>query len=502
MKRNAQRRWSDSGPSFRRGRQRPARRATPGRFDFVPASEPLVLPISNPDRVAAAAVGPLLRVYGDLDPANGEISCGITGSTSRRKSRPVQCRKRCRKRCDLVDPLIDKLDTLVSGFAAKVNEALKPGAMSVEDLDPEGTGPIAVEDRRTTGQSPISMPGRWKTAMPQARSAIVERYANVREQLKAIYDTYDNYPPWSYEQIYRNANAVVAIGVPGASQAICSGVLVGQDLVLTAGHCFKFYPPDELEVWFDLCRGPGRCSGIRKRVRSASWLRRPGTSMTPSSIVRNSAGISTTTPSSASCRRGNDPHLIPRVSLPSCQMEPAESPPDDAAPEIQAQWQDMREEWQTRCIRSPQCLLRCARQARAASLRRGLSQRGRARRCTTTVGCTCRTNSPANDFDELKLEIEADYKEHPEREAILKQFTDSYVLRDRQYFLEDVRVYWPAEDGHRGRHVSRQLRLPRLRSRRALPRRHVDQRRRGPRRTAAGELATPRVGAAGLCHNQ
>ena len=100
---------------------------------------------------------------------------------------------------------MSELDTLLSGFAAKVNEALKPGAMSVEDLDPEGAGPIAVEDRRTTEQFTDLYARAVEAGDAQARSEIVESYANVRQQLKAIYDTYDNYPPWSYEQIYRNA---------------------------------------------------------------------------------------------------------------------------------------------------------------------------------------------------------------------------------------------------------------------------------------------------------
>jgi hypothetical protein len=35
---------------------------TRGSFDLVPEGEPLLLPISNPDRIASAAVGPLLAV--------------------------------------------------------------------------------------------------------------------------------------------------------------------------------------------------------------------------------------------------------------------------------------------------------------------------------------------------------------------------------------------------------------------------------------------------------
>jgi V8-like Glu-specific endopeptidase len=404
---------------------------TPGSFDFVPDNEPLVLPIANPDRIASAAVGPLLKVYGNLDADSGDIQL----RDYQIEFAPLPTGPQLESIRSL-DPLMSELDTLLSGFAAKVNQALKPGAMSAEDVDPEGGGPIAVEDRRTTEQLTDLYARAVEAGDTQARNEIVESYAKVRQQLKAIYDTYDNYPPWSYEQIYRNAGAVVAIGVPGASQAICSGVLVGQDLVLTAGHCFKSDLPDELEVWFDFIQDQ---EGVRDpQTRRISELVAPsrdkhdaffdqsfGRNLYDYAIVRFVQGE-------------NDERLIPRVSLPSCQVEPAESPPDDAAPEIQAQWQDMRDEWQARCIRSPQCL-------RDARVRRGrpLYVVGYPKGTRETVHDNGRVYLPyqltSNDFDELKLEIEADYKEHPERESILKEFTDSYVQRPPRYFLEDVR---------------------------------------------------------------
>ena len=409
---------------------------TPGSFDFVPEGEPLVLPISNPDRIASAAVGPLLKVYGNLDADTAGIQLrdyqiDLTPTTT-----PQELELAAGELPRAADPLMRELNSVLAGFAAKVNEALKPGAMSVEDLDPEGAGPIALEDRRTTEQFADLYARAVEADDAQARSEIVERYANVRQQLKAIYDTYDNYPPWSYEQIYRNAGAVVAIGAPGASQAICSGVLVGQDLVLTAGHCFKSDLPDELEVWFDFIQDQ---EGVRDpQTRRISELVAPsrekhdaffdqsfGRDLYDYAIVRF-------------VQDDDDEGLIPRVSLPSCQLEPGESPPDDAAPEIQAQWQDVREEWQARCIRNPQCL-------RDARVRRGrpLYVVGYPKGTPETVHDNGRVYLPyqltSNDFDELKLEIEADYKEHPERESILKEFTDSYVLRPPRYFLEDVR---------------------------------------------------------------
>ncbi|MDJ0896572.1 MAG: trypsin-like serine protease [Alphaproteobacteria bacterium] len=411
---------------------------TPGALSFVPRAETLVLSITNPDRIAAAAVGPQLRVFGELDARAGAVrvrdyeielslptppppdALGAAASTLL-ASRSL---------------LAGNVRASLQRFADRINEALRPGAIRVEDKDRDGQGPIATEDRLTTARLANLYDQAVVAGDAPARRAAVVGFANMRQQLKAIYGTYDNYPPWSYAQIRRNANAVVAIGVPGADQAICSGVLVGQGLVLTAGHCFKSDLPEELEVWFDFVEEQ---DGVRvPQVRRITGLVAPSRDKRDAffdqafdadlydyAIVRFE-------------KAANDQHEIPLVSLPSCLAHPADSPPQGAAPEAHAQWQAVRAEWQARCIRRPQCL-------RQTRIRRGrpLYVVGYPRGTRETVHDNGRVYLPYQltriDFAELKMEIEADYLEHPERDRILAQFTDSYVLNDRKYFLKDVR---------------------------------------------------------------
>jgi hypothetical protein len=406
---------------------------TPGRFVFAPQGDQLVVPVANPDRVARAAVGPLLKVHGELDPANGQLAL----REYRIDLAPQIVSRGVTEAMAPADPLIDKMDTLVSEFAEEVDEALKPGAMSVEDLNPEGQGKIAVEDRRVTGELADVYAQAVADGNTTARDAAVENYATVREQLKAIYDTYDNYPPWSYDQIHRNASAVVAIGEHGASRAICSGVLVGQDLVLTAAHCFEFLAPEELEIWFDFVEDPRgqrdrQARPIKELVapsvdkRDAFDRQEFGRDLYDYAIVRFT-------------HERSDENLIPRAALPSCRAEPDESPPFDASPDTQANWQDMREEWQTRCIRRPQCLLD-GRARRDWPLYVVGYPKGERETVHDNAWVYLPHQLNANDFDRLKLAIEADYTAHPDRDAILEQFTNSYVLQGNRYLLEDERV--------------------------------------------------------------
>ncbi len=83
------------------------------------------------------------------------------------------------------------------------------------------------------------------------RDEVIDQYAFVTRQQKAIYGSYDNFPAWTYRRIYENARSTVAIGEPGAPRALCSGFVIGDGLAMTAGHCFQNHAPANLEIWID-----------------------------------------------------------------------------------------------------------------------------------------------------------------------------------------------------------------------------------------------------------
>jgi len=227
---------------------------TPGTYVFVPESPDLpALPVLNPGDVPAASVGPRLEVQASYDARNGGI-------------RVEDYELSLISRLLRVD-LLDDGDTLgdsrivraVARFQGKVKAALQRdlssrivGAIRLGS-DAPADDPMIGESARTAERE---LDAAYRDAVERGdgeeRRAAVRALADVRQELKAIYGDYDNYPPWSYQQIFANSRSVVALAEPGQqNQALCSGVLIARDLVLTAGHCFKQHDPQDLQVWFD-----------------------------------------------------------------------------------------------------------------------------------------------------------------------------------------------------------------------------------------------------------
>ena len=188
---------------------------TPGSYDFVPVDEPLALAVANPEQVAAGAVGPVLRVYGALN-GDGELllqDYRIDLAPAAAPAAPA-------------DPLQQELGRVLQGFAATVNEAIKP---SDNAAAPEFVGATTRSRSASSPTAADQITDLYARAVEagdaEARSAAVSSYVMVRQVEKAIYDTYDNYPPWNYARIFATPTRSSRSALPGRRRrfaAACS----------------------------------------------------------------------------------------------------------------------------------------------------------------------------------------------------------------------------------------------------------------------------------------
>jgi hypothetical protein len=90
-------------------------------------------------------------------------------------------------------------------------------------------------------------------AQRQEQRALVEQHAELRRLNKSLYglDRDDRYPPQAYERIYANSRGAFALRVKGQAKPRCSAVLIGEKLALTNNHCILEEAPEELEAVFD-----------------------------------------------------------------------------------------------------------------------------------------------------------------------------------------------------------------------------------------------------------
>lgn len=81
--------------------------------------------------------------------------------------------------------------------------------------------------------------------------ALVEQHAELRRLEKSLYGRDDRYPPQTYERIYANSRGAFALRAMREDKPRCSAVLISERLALTNNHCILEEAPDEFEAVFD-----------------------------------------------------------------------------------------------------------------------------------------------------------------------------------------------------------------------------------------------------------
>lgn len=82
---------------------------------------------------------------------------------------------------------------------------------------------------------------------------LVEQHAEVRRLSKSLYglDHDDRYPPQAYQRIYANSRGAFALRARQEDKPRCSAVLIGETLALTNNHCILDETAEEFEALFD-----------------------------------------------------------------------------------------------------------------------------------------------------------------------------------------------------------------------------------------------------------
>ncbi len=379
---------------------------SPSRIDLPQA------PVKN-SNVGALAVGPQLRVWGDLD--DGGALTLKTYKLAAVAARPPEA-------ADAV-LLPEEVRNASNQLLAGVDAALRPGAMSVTERALTGPSALAVQVRNSL--TTIRSAYREALALnadPKKITAIVRSYVDARrivadaftqsDEHKALYRSAENYDPWRYDAIFRQARAAVAIGEPGDSTSRCSGVLIAEDLVLTAGHCFGGDSPKDpaaLEVWFGYSRLPnGNLQTLQRRP--IVELVAPSPKLLPKMI----AGAF-------------DSQLLDYAVVRFARGAADRLTPADV---------------------SPQCL-------RNTSLDKNdpVYVVGYPEGAPQMVHDSARVYLPFRVFDgdtffRLRLDVEADLLDSPDRATFMKQFDDSYQTVEETASGVKYRYFYHVQDGN------------------------------------------------------
>jgi len=127
-------------------------------------------------------------------------------------------------------------------------------AVAERALAPEATDVDLRQLKQATDAAQQQVVAAYKT-LPESDRAeqrvLVEQHAELRRLEKSLYGRDDRYPPQTYERIYANSRGAFALRAKREDKPRCSAVLIGERLALTNNHCILEEAPDEFEAVFD-----------------------------------------------------------------------------------------------------------------------------------------------------------------------------------------------------------------------------------------------------------
>jgi Trypsin-like peptidase domain len=391
-----------------------------GVYVFTPEDTSLpILAVENPERVNEIAVGPRVAVSARINQEEHKITIVSYKFDTRYAESP--------QAPNASEPLKDAAASARS-IISRLELAARPGAQSVNARSLDNQTALGVETLKDMGSFVDAYRAALDAGKPADAESIAKQWRELRAQIgaalpdgddpeyKTLYGASDNYAPWRYDRIFTDAAAVVAIGEPGEDTAICSGVLVAENIVLTAGHCFSGPPvrePSQLEILFGYAKRPdGSSPSPMRRAVKANFLAPPAEKWPDLFNKKFSQHLYDYALIQFETRQGED--LIPEVEIvPGKKVKPEpqclrETPPDRADP---------------------------------------LYVIGYPRGGPATIHDNGRVELPyrvmGNVFDTLRLDVDADFLGEPDHEQILSDFDNSYILDSsdllKRRYLFDIR---------------------------------------------------------------